>query len=190
MSNYLSVTQLRPIGDLFNARMRILADHLAALTKEQSKDDQKYQQYVQSAKRSVLLEPVTVSAPKVIANVEETRNVGPTAENMWGGPKTYHLITVGYAVAGSSEVFGYVPNGASLSGTRVYQPDNGAIEIVVTLGGLDRDAALSYANGLMASTQDLIAQANPQIQQWVEATERIIASRMDQRRTEILNLYS
>jgi len=156
MSNYIPVTQLQQIDDLFKERMDDLDHHVAALTIDQAKDDRKFQQHVATTKKAVLLQPASIAAPSVIDHDEEVRNVGPSAENMWGGPKTYYIITVGFAVSGSEEVFGVFPNGVSLDGTRFYQPDSGSIEIVVTLGALNKDGALAKANELMAPTFGLI----------------------------------
>ncbi|MBK9276386.1 MAG: hypothetical protein IPM49_17855 [Flavobacteriales bacterium] len=189
MSNYLSVNQLKPIDDLFKERMNDLNDHVAAITIQQAKDERSFEQYVNATKKAVLLEQASIAEPKVIDHNEEVRSVGSSAENMWGGEKTYYNITVGFSVSGSEELFGVFPNGATLDGLRFYQPDGDSINVEVTLGVLNKEGALSKAKELMAPTHGLLRQANPQAQQWSTAAEAVIQSRLEKRRAELIELY-
>ena len=107
-----------------------------------------------------------------------------------GGQRSINIVTVGYPFTGSEEVFCYRGNGSSLAMASIFLPESNMIEVEVQLPSVTKDAAINAANRSMETTHALIAQNNPDVERWRAQMESKIDALTEQKRKEILDLFS
>lgn len=189
---YYKVTvELPVISVLFKERMNKLSDISSRLSINDVQDDDDFSRVIENAKREVLLRPVTMSEPKIIADRQEKRQLPPGVHNMWGGPTQIHIITVGFPFDGSSELFSYMPEGIAVGGSemRVYQPSGDMVLVDVELAKLEKFAAIGEAKSKMSTTKSAVKGNSDQAGEWNKKTVLTIVRTLEARRKELIDLY-
>jgi len=189
-SNYIHNTQLPIIDDLFQKKSTLLTQLAGNLSVDSIKEDNQFEATVSRIKSQLKLNPVEFGEPKISNHNQTTIQAPPNFRNPMGGPQQVFIITVDFPFSGSNELFGVMPSNVMYTSGRVYQPYGNSISIEVTLTQLDKEKALSEARGAMDATKSLIKANNKQATDWSNSMELKIDSVLQQKRKEIIDLYS
>jgi hypothetical protein len=188
--NTISTVQLSTLDNLFLSKENEVKDTIANLTVNEVKEDARFTATVQRIKDQTKLTPVVIGEPKITDNNTITRNVAPNFQDMWGGQRKFEVVTVEFPFTGSEELFNFRASGIALTMGSVYLPSYNTISIDVQLQQLNKDVALNSANSEIALTKELIKQNNPFAEQWNNKINATIDTLAEQRRKQLLELYS
>lgn len=189
--NRTTLMQLTSLSNLFTDKQNLLKQTIGNLPLNAIKDDARFKATIARIKTDILLSPVTIGEPKIKSNRQETKKVSPNYQQMWGGQQTVNIITVEFPYTGSSELFKYRGSGGSLILDYIYLPSGSAsIYIDIELEALNKEVALTAASKEIANTINLININNPQVESW-SATQSVLIEQMaEQKRKELIELYS
>jgi hypothetical protein len=189
----LMVSQLRNIYELYKAKDQQLDFLVGNLQTFDVQNDQIYDVTLARIRGQILLNEVTFGPLAITSNRQEQKTVPPNYNNLFGGQEIVQIVTVEYKFKGSSELFKYIPNGWQYSSndTTVYQPEGtDQICLEVEVPRLDKAEVISKADIMMKTTLSIITQINPQIRNWSDGKEIAIKMSLDQKRKELMALYS
>ncbi len=134
--------------------------------------------------------PVTFEEPKITTHYQETRQVSPNYQQMWGGSQNVNIVTVEFPFEGSEELFQYMASGVPLTMGRFYQPSGNRVSIEVTITALDKTAVIAAAKEKMSATFDLINANNTHAKQWSASKDAAIDDLLIKKRKELNDFYS
>jgi hypothetical protein len=186
----LHTMQLHVLDVLFQQREKEVKQLIGNLQINEVKDDKTFEKTVNRIKAQTALTPVTIGEPKIEGNRQETRQVGPNYQQLWGGERAVNIVTVSFPVTGSHELFEYRASGGSLTMRNIYTPDYNSISMEIQVAALDKAQVLAQANDEISTTKELIAQNNPQAEAWTSRISAQIDSLAAQKRKELIDFYS
>lgn len=173
--------------DLFREREEELEHELNDLQWDDVQEDDAFERTKEAIKSRILLEEVDISY-----DGPELKDHEATTEERGGHQFPAQTFYIEFPFSGSPELFAYMPEGATIPGTRIYQPDpdEDVVPIEVTQENEpSRDKVLEEAKSHIKPTIALLNKANEQVREWNRTMEERIDQRAEAKREQLRELY-
>lgn len=188
MSSMISPLGMPLIQNLFEQRKQALRLRMGNLQIVDVQNDEAYERTLNSLIETVVLREIIFS-DFIIGDHRMISKQFPANFNFpMPHTKDVYIFSVQKPFTGSQELFKYSPEGYSFSSsdTGVYQPTGNAIHLEIEVEEFSKELVLRKAEAAMRTTQNFIAQINPQAINWSNAITEGLKSRLVERRTELL----
>lgn len=183
--------QLTVLDNLFLQREKALREAINLLTLNEVKEEFNLVETKKHIAKSILPNPVFIDKPRIVSDYSIERPGFPSPLNPLGRPQSVKIVVVEFPFIGSMELFDYSPNGGGLPIRNIYQPSSAnTILIEIEMEQIDKVRTLAKAEEKMLTTRSLINRNNQQLSTWTAITTLKIEKMIEERRTELLKLYS
>ena len=178
MEKKSTLDDLHFMHELFQQKNNDFRDMINNLKIGDVKDEKTFQKTKERIKNQVLLTPVLFESPKITDNRTEMRQ------------RQITIVEVKFPFQGSAELFEYRPDSITFYDPTVYLPIGNSVNVEVIVEKLNKEEVLSIANKQIALTIGLINAINPQIEAWSKRMTTQIDDQLQEKRKELIDLYS
>ncbi len=159
---------------------------VSTFTRAQMHPEESFDRTREAFLRKMLLNVVTIGEGEVTDEDQREIQSGGDYLNPFPGSRTRFTYTVAFPVTGSEEMFAFKGDNGNILGDRIWQPENGNLEVEVESGQLlQHSRAREIAREQLAATRRVLEINASRLTQINERLTNVIQQRMESRRNQL-----